>query len=176
MKSNMIKFKYHPEPVKTGVFITGEKVQCECCGEDVDIYYNGPFYAEEELECICLECISSGRTAQKFDGEFIDRECIEEIEDKSKLEELIYRTPSYNSIQEEHWLAHCEDYCAFIGDITWSEIEEMDIVEEIIEDIQSNFKFDIDEIKDGMKKDGQIKGYLFKCLHCGKHRIYIDFD
>lgn len=176
MKNNMIKFKYHPDPIKTGVFVIGEIEQCQCCGKEVDIYYNGPFYAEEELECICSKCISSGRAAEEFDGEFIDSEYVEEIEDEDKLEELIYRTPSYDSIQGEHWLAHCEDYCAFMGYTTWNEIEEKGIVEEIIEDIQSNFEFDIDIIKDRMKKDGQIKGYLFKCLHCGKHRIYIDVN
>lgn len=43
MSSNKMKFKYHPNPIKNGVFITDEIVQCECCGKEVDIYYNDLF-------------------------------------------------------------------------------------------------------------------------------------
>ena len=44
-----------------------------------------------------------------------------------KLEELIYKTPSYTAEQEAYQLAHCDDFCAFIGKVAWEQIKDMNI-------------------------------------------------
>lgn len=101
MKKNI--FKYFPNAIKE-VFITGDTQVCDCFQEETDVYYEGPFYSEEEIEVLCPKCIASGMAAKKFEGQFIDEACVEEIDDEEKLGDLIYKTPSYTSEQEAYWL------------------------------------------------------------------------
>ena len=61
-----ITFKYHPDPLKTGSFSQGKAQTCECCGKPAEVWYTGPFYAIDEIECLCPECISSGLAAKKI--------------------------------------------------------------------------------------------------------------
>ena len=58
-------FRYHPDPMDTGAFEESEEgVLCDCCGKTTHIFYTGPFYAEEDIEYLCPECISSGEAAR----------------------------------------------------------------------------------------------------------------
>ena len=34
--------------------------------------------------------------------------------------------------------------------------------------------YPIDVVEEYLYKDGDLCGYLFRCLHCGKYRIYVD--
>ena len=43
-------FKYHPDPLKTGAFMTDQTVVCECCGKQTDVYYTGPFYSTATVD------------------------------------------------------------------------------------------------------------------------------
>lgn len=174
---NIPKFKYHPNPFFTRAFEeTDEPEICECCGKETKIIYSVPFYSEEDVECICPECIASGRAAEKFDGAFQDAGCVDDIEDQDgeKLHELICRTPGYCGWQQEYWRAHCNDYCAFIGYVGVKELQEMGIMEEVLED-DTLESYDKEKIPD-MVNGGSVQGYLFRCLHCGKYRICVDCD
>ena len=158
-------FKYHPDPFKTGIFKNDESIV---------VYYAGPFYSVKDVECLCPECISNGAAAEKFDGEFQDSESTDEVSDPEKLDELIHRTPGYCGWQQEYWLAHCDDYCAFLGYYTWAQLEEIGIAKEIEETYRKDIcMLDLSDAKDYLQNN---EGYLFKCLHCGKHFIYFDFD
>ena len=88
-------FRYHPNPLETGAFQESEEgVACDCCGKTTHIYYEGPFYAIDDIDCLCPECIASGRAAEKFDGAFQDECSVDDgVEDPEKLDELILRTP-----------------------------------------------------------------------------------
>lgn len=167
-------FKYHPDPLETGAFQNDETVICDCCGKQTDVYYTNPFYSVEEVEYLCPECIVSGAAAEKFDGEFQDSASTDKVSDPAKLDELIRRTPGYCGWQQEYWLAHCDDYCAFLGYPTWDELENDGLAEEIEETYRKDIcGVDFEDAKEHLKLDN---GYLFRCLHCGKHFIYIDFD
>lgn len=167
-------FKYHPDPLGTGAFQNDDTVVCDCCGEQTDVYYTNPFYSVEEVEYLCPECIASGAAAEKFDGEFQDGECLDEVSDPAKLDELIHRTPGYCGWQQEYWIAHCDDYCAFLGYPTWEELENDGLAAEIEETYRDDIcMVDFEDAKEHLKIES---GYLFRCLHCGKHFIYIDFD
>lgn len=74
-------------------------VACDCCGKTTQIYYEGPFYAVEDIDCLCPECISSGKAAQRYNGEF-QGECSLEggVDSPDKLDELIHRTVGSRSI------------------------------------------------------------------------------
>lgn len=168
-----IKFKYHVDPIKTKVIKTDKVVTCECCAKETPIYYDGSFYAVDEVEFLCPECISTGKASDKFKGEF--QQSHDEVSDKNKIDALCYRTPGYISWQGEHWLAHCDDFCAFVDYVGWKEIAEMGLESEIEDDLTNeSHRFDIAVIKQNMKNDGDMQGYLFRCLICGKHRLYVD--
>ena len=109
------EFKYHPDPIKTGAFSQGEYRKCDCCNESTNIWYSEPFYtAKDGIECLCPNCIANGMAASKFDGEFQDPESTDRVSNPDKLDELIHRTPGYFGWQQEYWIAHCDDYCAFV--------------------------------------------------------------
>lgn len=172
-------FKYHPNPLETETFIQADTPEvCDCCGKSVQIYYAGPFYSIESIDCICPECISSGEAAKKFDGEFQDECSIESgVDSPDKLDELIHRTPGYSGWQQEYWRTHCGDYCAFVGYVGYRELKQMDIVDEVLDDsIWDEWGAEREEMLEHMVNGGGVQGYLFKCLHCGKHRLWIDCD
>lgn len=186
-------FKYHPEPIKTGVFITDDTVICDCCGKETDIYYGSPFYSVEDIDALCPWCIADGSASEKFDGEFQDIASIEGGEvlydeegeycgstlppiDKNKLDELTKRTPGYHGWQQEHWLIHCDEPCAFIDYVEWDDIKDkLEQLASLEQDIQ-DVGFELSDLSERLWDDGGCQGYLFKCCCCGKLRLHIDFS
>lgn len=168
-------FKYHPEPIKTGAFKTDKIVVCESCGKKTGTYYNGPFYAADEIEYLCSECISNGAASKKFDGEFHDAASCDKVENNEYLNELCQHTPGYHSWQQGYWLAHCGDFCAFIGYVGWKEIIDLGIEEQIEKDYKENGDMEVEVIKQCVN-NGHLQGYLFQCLKCSQYRLYVDCD
>lgn len=171
------EFKYHPDPFEIEVFKRGEPHKCECCGKTTDVWYTGPFYSEEDVGCFCPECISNGSAAEKFCGEFQDSTNVDKVSDPQKLDELVHRTPGYRAWQQEYWLAHCDDYCAFVGYAQWNDLVQMGLDKEVEETFKKdvNGYDDFEWVKLGLIENG-LWGYLFRCLHCGKHLLYVDCD
>lgn len=175
---NIPKYKYHPNPIKTGALIQGAQRKCDCCNENTNIWYQSPFYTtHNDIECICPTCIANGMAASKFDGEFQDAASVDRVSDPAKLDELIHRTPGYCGWQQEYWVAHCDDYCAFVGYVGWKEIVEMGIDDQIEKNYNQELNgFDINDVKKYMYNEGGMQGYLFRCLHCGEYFLYVDCD
>lgn len=72
---------------------------------------------------------------------------------------------------------HCNDLCEYIGPIGTKELEDMRILKEVLEDYHEKEPImDIEYFKKHLSKDGGIAGYLFRCLHCKKHRIWVDMS
>jgi len=175
-KSNLPQFKYSPNCYENGdVFEkaeSGEPSICQCCGNPTD-YFRG-MYAVEDVDCICPDCFASGAAAKKFDGESI--QYAEPIENGAdKIDELFHRTPGFTSWQGEMWLAHCNDFCAFLGEVDKKELEKMGIAEEVFADYAERDEFKIEDVR-AYLGNGSMAGYLFRCLHCGKYRLYVDAD
>ena len=168
-------FKYHINPIETGAFQTDKNVTCDCCGKETSIYYDGPFYSVTDVKYLCPECIASGRAAEKFDGDFQDEFSVDKVSDDEKLDELIHRTPGYCGWQQEYWLAHCDDFCAFKGYVLWKDIVKMGLEKEIEETYREELNgIDFNTVKECL--NGSMQGYLFQCLKCKKHFLYIDCD
>ena len=173
MKNNIPVFKYHPDPFATGVFTELEEpAACPCCGEETSVVYEGPFYCVDEVENLCPQCIASGAAAETYDGEFQDSESTDEVDSLDKLDELVHRTPGYCGWQQEYWRGHCGDFCAFLGYAGYAELVELGILEEVLEDVDDWCRESIQHLS----KDGSMVGYLFRCLHCGKHLLHVDCD
>jgi uncharacterized protein CbrC (UPF0167 family) len=172
------RFKYHPRCAELGTFTKskpGHPAVCQCCGKETKYYYGVRMYCVENVDCLCPDCIASGAASEKFDGDFI-QDAEGGVNDPDKTDELFKRTPGYESWQGEYWLAHCGDYCAFIGDVGARELAGMGIADEVFADYAAMDEFDIDEVKEYLEKGGSMAGYLFRCLHCGKYRLWVDAD
>ncbi len=169
MRSRPI-FKYHPKLYESDV-VTFEKGTCQCCGRETDAYISS-MYCIADIDCLCLECVASGRAAEKFDGGFV--QYAEPVSDPEKQDELFHRTPGYISWQGEYWLSCCDDYCAFLGDVGTEELEEMGIVDEVFADFNARIGEEFD--REDLSENGVMAGYLFQCLHCKKYHLWADAD
>ena len=56
-----VKFKYYPNVYEDNVIAHVEGV-CQCCGRTVNEYIES-MYAVEDVDCICLQCVSDGSAA-----------------------------------------------------------------------------------------------------------------
>lgn len=164
-------FRYHPDPLATGA-IVNETTTCPVCGRDRDYAYRGPFFSVHEVEDICPWCIKSGAAARKYDGEFQDGASVEDGASKESIDEVIHRTPGYSGWQQEQWLSHCGECCAFLGQVGWDEIK--GLAEELQEDFENGGCSA--EMQKSLQKGGSPQGYLFRCVRCGKHRFTWDCD
>ena len=164
-------YKYCEDPLKNGIFKIG-KEKCCCCEKDVSIYYEGPMYCKLDIKYLCPSCISTGLAAEKFDLTFVSDTLNDENIDCKCKDELYNRTPSYISWQGELWPAHCDDYCKFIGYVTWNDVKELK--DKNLVDNISDVSWE--EIESDMVNEGYIQGYLFQCLTCKKFILYADFN
>ena len=139
------------------------------------MFFRSPFFSVEDIAYLCPACIASGEAARKYDGSFQDDCSLDDgVDDPEKLDELIHRTPGYSGWQQEYWRAHCGDYCAFLGYVGARELRALGVLEEVLDDPMWD-----EEQKDMIRESvngGHLQCYLFQCLHCGKHLVWMDFD
>jgi len=174
------KFRYSPNAYKLNLFKEVEGI-CSICGQPRKLKYISSFYSIEKPDYICPWCIANGEAAKKYDGSFNDYCGIEGVSPDPNdppstipmelLLEITNRTPSYPSWQQEVWLSHCNEPCAFIGFVDTKAIESH--LEELKEDIQINLEYN-PEIINHLTTDRDLVGCLFRCLKCGKYRLHID--
>lgn len=185
-------FKYHPQPLETGAFKRDQTVTCDCCEQPTPVYYTNPFYSVDDIDHLCPWCIADGKAAEKYAGSFQDDASIEGVEaqynekgdydgaqlpcSEDALREVTERTPGYCGWQQEHWLAHCGDLCAFIGYVGWNEIKDrLDAFAHLAEDCEA-FGLPYEDLPKYLYNEGDCQGYLFRCLKCGKLRLWADFS
>ena len=170
------RFKYNPNAEKLGI-IKKEKTNCPVCRQDRDYVYNGPFYSIDKVEGLCPWCIKNGLAAQKYNGHFQDAASCDDVEKQEYLVALTTKTPGYSGWQQERWLSHCGDFCALKDYVGWAEIK--DLKEELTDDIseiKADYGLTQEQLETYLINNGSMQGYLFQCLHCGKHRLAIDTD
>lgn len=174
MTDALPSFRYHPNPLVTGV-IKAEQTQCLVCDRQRPYVYGGPFYSREKVSGICPWCIHDGAAAQKYHGTFQDGASCEPVDKAEYLDELVHRTPGYCGWQQEVWLSHCGDFCAYIGYAKRREIEALS--DELAVDLQlvkKQYRLGDEDFLQAV--DGALCAYLFKCIHCGHHRVAFDSD
>lgn len=167
---NLPYFKYQPNIYDSDYVIYKGGV-CQCCGKQVNAYI-GSMYCKKNIDCICLRCVADGAAAKKFNGTFIQD--VAQVLDKEKTDELFNRTPGYCSWQGEYWLACCDDYCAYIGDVGTKELDKLGITDEVINEYEALNRYT--NIREHLTAKGSMAGYLFRCLHCGKYHLWVDAD
>lgn len=166
MTTDIPKFKYHPDPISTGVIVESGD-ECECCGEYNGYVYKASFYCANEIENICPQCIHDGSAAQKFGGMFCDDyPLISSGVDQFIIDEVTKRTPGYETWQQELWLTHCNDACAYLGDASVDDVKNLANGVGFIVDGPDWTPTDFLELAKYYQPKGSPALYKFKCLHC----------
>ncbi|MGW3174501.1 CbrC family protein [Streptomyces sp. NPDC001153] len=57
----------------------------------------------------------------RFEGEFTDACGLDGVSEET-LEQVSHRTPGLHAWQDPHWLTHCNDAAAFIGEVGYTEL------------------------------------------------------
>lgn len=137
-------FSYHPDPVATGSAEPSAEV-CDVCREPAGLRYTGPVYGKQ-ADVLCLRCIADGRAAAA--------------------------------------LGVAEDDPAELVDAGWGVPDEVppEVVVEVSQRTPGYIAWQqerwlyhcADEHLAGLDPDGDLTGYLFRCLHCGTHLAYSD--
>ncbi|XPV74699.1 MAG: CbrC family protein [Desulfovibrio sp.] len=168
-------FKYHPDPFaslsmekRTGI--------CDCCGKETPFIYETSFYAIKRPDTLCPWCIANGKAAAKYNGKFNTSDPLYAAGiPEYIIKKVCERTPGYSSWQEERWLSHCNDACAFHGDAPKHELiafggEELKMF--LFERLMS--QEDWEQLLENYTKGGNPAVYKYKCLKCGK--VLFDID
>lgn len=178
------EFNYFTPSALQGVVKASDEV-CDCCGRRRGFVYTGPFYhpSQRPGPGICPHCIKDGSAASKyegsyndirvaFDGQVIDAEAAKAPE--SVIDELLHRTPGYESWQGNRWAFHCGDGGIFQGDAT----------DEAIANASEEAKAHFDLINSSPTFDRLFGGdtrrrpstYHFKCRQCAMDLFLWDMD
>ena len=173
--SDLPTFRYHPDPVQTGSIVE-RPVNCVCCGKRRDYTYTGPVYATADLDDqLCPWCVASGAVYARFRATFTDKDALVDGFDRTRtpnrtdiIEEISRRTPGFNGWQQERWLVHCGDACAFLGPAGRAEIasySNVDLLESLRTDVEMS-NDDFERYLARLDTDGGPTAYVFRCLHC----------
>jgi len=162
-------FKYHPDPIATGAVIM-QKATCICCALPVDHVYTASAYSTNEIRGkICPWCISDGSAADKLSVEFLPPFAVRMCNVSDVVvDEVVRRTPGYHSWQEQTWIGHCNDACAYLGGATPDQCSSA--TSEAIDHFADSFGLGSEDAFVTLMRynpDQEISIHRFQCLHCG---------
>jgi uncharacterized protein CbrC (UPF0167 family) len=180
MAAALPTFRYHPDPVSTGS-VEESPEECVRCGRERGYIYSGPVYAEDDYEdSICPWCIADGSAADEFDAGFTDVGFdVPDDVPEAVLAEISQRTPGFSSWQQDHWLYHCADGCAFLGPAGRADLEPYPDALEMLRHEHDEVGWSEEQSAghvDSLDREGEPTAYLFRCLHCGTHLAFSDFS
>jgi uncharacterized protein CbrC (UPF0167 family) len=174
---NLPTFRYHVDPIGSRVFERSDTI-CPCCQQTPGWTYVGPLFTTEELAGVCPWCIASGAAAAAFDAEFVDPFAVEPGTSPEALDELLHRTPSHFTAQDELWPVHCGDFCAVIGRLKPAELDSLG--DEIFADLQAlqqRLQVNIEDFNQDLRRQhSPLWTYLFRCVRCAHHRVNGDYE
>lgn len=162
-------FRYHPDPLATGA-VEPSPAECACCSKQRGFIYVGPVYGERDLGgSLCPWCIADGSAARELGASFADDHPLRKANlPQQTVEEVNLRTPAFTSWQQEHWLSHCGDACAFHGDATAEEVSNANEKTKVAWQAEYGLtEGDWKEITKNCHPGGPQSLYKFTCLHCG---------
>ena len=73
-----------------------------------------------------------------------------------------------------HDCCDAKEYCAYLGPVGARELRALGVLEDVLDDPMWD-----DEQREMIQESvngGHLQCYLFQCLHCGKHLVWMDFD
>lgn len=54
------------------------------------------------------------------------------------------------------------------------ELRKMGIADEVFAQYSLRGEYDVQTVREYLEAGGEMAGYLFRCLHCGKYKIQVD--
>lgn len=179
-------FKYFPNPLRTQS-VTESSAPCECCGKTGKYSYIAGMKTktEEDVKNLCFDCIASGKAAKKLSGVFTEYHSIaNRTADKNITEEIMYRTPSFTTWQDQQWVSHCKTPCIYIGQVYIGDLLKLGIYKQVRTELAKTFYYkqmpmtiaEIDDLLLQMSEGSSLEGHLFQCVQCGKYKLHIDLD
>jgi hypothetical protein len=170
MAESLPAFRYHPDPVASGV-VEASDSECRCCRRVRGYIYTGPVYSPHESDGgldLCPWCIADGSAAATLDASFADGYPLSRAGvSKDVIEEVTLRTPGFESWQQETWLSHCGDACEFRGDATTEDVTEASNATKQHWMLENDLgEPEWAEITDGYSPGGDPAIYKFVCKHC----------
>lgn len=170
------RFRYHPDPLATGSVEPSDAV-CPCCEQARGFVYTGSVYGEQHVENLCPWCIASGLAHERLGALFNSTDDLYgEVPDDVR-DEIEQRTPGFSGWQEERWLGHHGDACAFLGPAGHAEVAAFGSAA-LRESLRVDLGWPEDEFAEyyaSLDREGQPTAYVFRCLHCGILLGYSDF-
>ena len=168
-------FRYHSDPMKSGVFIESKKT-CPICACVTGIEYVGPVYSFEDVEGICPWCIKNGLAAEKYDLTFVDEDEIELVEDTHLTEELIKRTPGCFFPQDDCWPSKNGDYYSYLGGVDLVR-KNIDILQPQLNVIVTHLQISNDELTKALNSEHSPLWFLvFQCLDSKALKVVADYE
>jgi len=172
-------FRYHPDPVASGS-VEASDAECACCKQSRGFIYTATVYSEDDDEpAVCPWCIADGSAHKKLKADFNDSEGIEDGVPKPVMNEIMHRTPGFATWQSDSWLACCGDAMAFLKPVGIKEIRRDDyewegtLMTQIVQNMGISGGAAV-RLLESLNKDRGPTAYAFRCLHCNRHRFFID--
>ncbi|MEV5610529.1 CbrC family protein [Streptomyces sp. NPDC052225] len=171
----MPAFRYHPDPLASGSFRASSEV-CVCCDRRTGWIYTATFFtAQDTSGRFCPWCIADGSAAERYEDEFTDSYGLDGVSDEV-VHEVTRRTPGFRSWQDPHWLVHCHDAAAFIGEVGYAELaRHPEALEQLRFDLRMGGWHDAASLEAFLTHLGDAAtAMLFRCAVCGTHLAYAD--
>ena len=92
------------------------------------------------------------------------------------LHEVTRRTPGFHSWQDPHWLVHCHDAAAFIGEVGHAEpAARPEALDQLRNELRLGGWHDAQQLEEFLAHLGQgASAMLFRCIACGTRLAYAD--
>lgn len=169
VSSLLPNFRYHPDPVATGS-VKESSAECIVCRRA-----RGFIYVSEP---VCPWCIADGSAAVELDITFTWTESgVPDDVPREVLLQIARRTPGFLGWQEQRWLYHCADGCAFLGAVGRRELDDYPDALTVLLHENDPYGWSPEQSRayvDSLDINGSPSAYLFRCLHCGNHLAYSD--
>ncbi|MFI9723856.1 CbrC family protein [Streptomyces sp. NPDC052396] len=168
-------FRYHPDPVASGSIRTSAET-CACCNRSTGWINTASFYTTQEVGGrFCPWCIADGSAAERFAGEFSDTYGLDGVSEET-VREVTRHTPGFHAWQDPHWLVHCQDAAAFLGEVGYTELAaHPEALDQLRLDLRLDGWHDPSQLEHFLTQLGEgATAMLFRCTACGTHLAYAD--
>ncbi|MFC9279090.1 CbrC family protein [Streptomyces collinus] len=175
MSDSLPFFRYHPDPLASGA-IRAAAETCACCKRNAGWIYTATFYTAQDVSGrFCPWCIADGSAAERFAGEFADSCGLDGVSEDI-LHEVTRRTPGFHAWQDPHWLVHCQDAAAFLGEVGRSGLAaHPEALEQVRADMRMAGWHDESQLEHFLAGLGEgASAMLFRCIVCSTHLAYAD--
>lgn len=175
MSADLPFFRYHPDPVASGsIRVSAES--CACCERNTGWIYTATFFTAQDVGGeFCPWCIADGSASERFAGHFTDSYGLDGVSE-DVVREVTCRTPGFLAWQEPHWLVHCQDAAAFLGEVGYTELAARpDGLDQLRTDLRLGGWHDENDLERFLTHLGDdATAMLFRCTVCGTHLAYVD--